>query len=128
MLSDLVIPSVEQCCVNIFLVKEKVKPEEILCRLDAQFGEETALCSVNIRHLRELFLGNRPIAGGGGSRASNGGVSVASKQLLMNTYCSRKCIPNGVPRILTFGQKAKQVAMSAERLHWFVLEGNTFLE
>jgi hypothetical protein len=41
MASDLVIPSVEQCCIIKFLMKEKVKPAEILCKLNAQYGEET---------------------------------------------------------------------------------------
>jgi hypothetical protein len=49
------------------------------------------------------------------------------KTIPMNTYCSRTCVPNGFPRMLTFDQKAQQVAMCAEDLHWFVLEGNMFL-
>jgi hypothetical protein len=41
MVSDLVTPSAEQHCIIRILVKEKVKPAEILCRLNAQYGEET---------------------------------------------------------------------------------------
>jgi hypothetical protein len=41
MASDLITPCVEQCCIIKFLVKEKVKPAEILHRLNAQYGEET---------------------------------------------------------------------------------------
>jgi hypothetical protein len=77
MLSDLVIPSVEQCSIIIFLVKEK--PAEILCRLNAQYGEETAVCNVNIGHLRELILGNWWITVH--DIASNSGVLEALRQL-----------------------------------------------
>jgi hypothetical protein len=38
--SDIVTPSVEQCCVIKLLVKKEVKPVEILCRLNAQCEEE----------------------------------------------------------------------------------------
>jgi hypothetical protein len=41
MVSDLVSPSVGQCCIIKFLVKVKVKQIEILHRLNAQHGEET---------------------------------------------------------------------------------------
>jgi hypothetical protein len=41
MASDLVTPCVAQCCIIKFLVKEKVKPAEVLHRLNAQYGEET---------------------------------------------------------------------------------------
>jgi hypothetical protein len=41
MVSDTVTQSVEQCCVIKFLVKEKVKLAEILCRLSALYGEGT---------------------------------------------------------------------------------------
>jgi hypothetical protein len=35
MASNLTTPSVEQCCIIKFLMKEKVKPAKILCRLNA---------------------------------------------------------------------------------------------
>jgi hypothetical protein len=35
MASDLIASSVEQCCIIQFLMKEKVKPAEIPCRLNA---------------------------------------------------------------------------------------------
>jgi hypothetical protein len=41
MASDLVTSSVEQCYVTKFLVKERVKPAEILHRLNTQYGERT---------------------------------------------------------------------------------------
>jgi hypothetical protein len=41
MVSDLVIPSVEQRCIIKFLVKETVKLAEILHRLNAAHGEQT---------------------------------------------------------------------------------------
>jgi ABC-type Fe3+-citrate transport system substrate-binding protein len=44
-MSDLVIPSVEQHCIIKFLLKEKVKPAEILPRLNAQYGEEILSCA-----------------------------------------------------------------------------------
>jgi hypothetical protein len=43
--SDLVTPSVEQCCIIKFLLKEKVKPAEILCNLNAEYEEETLSCA-----------------------------------------------------------------------------------
>jgi hypothetical protein len=36
--------SVKQCCTSKFLVKEKVKPAEILHGLNAQYREETLSC------------------------------------------------------------------------------------
>jgi hypothetical protein len=41
MASDLFTPSVEQQCIIKFLVKEEVKSAKILCKLNAQYGEET---------------------------------------------------------------------------------------
>jgi hypothetical protein len=38
-------PNVEQCCNIIVLVKEKVKPAEIVRRLNAQYGKETLSCT-----------------------------------------------------------------------------------
>jgi hypothetical protein len=38
---DFVILSVEQCCIISFLMKEKVKPAEILRRLSEQYGGKT---------------------------------------------------------------------------------------
>jgi hypothetical protein len=45
MASDLVSPSADQRCIIKFLVKEKVKPEEFLRRLNAQYGENTLSCA-----------------------------------------------------------------------------------
>jgi hypothetical protein len=44
MSSDLLTPSVEQRYVNKFLAKEEAKLAEILCRLNAQFGEVMFKC------------------------------------------------------------------------------------
>jgi hypothetical protein len=44
-MSNLVIPSAEQHCIIKFLMKEKMKPAEILPRLNAQCGEETLSCA-----------------------------------------------------------------------------------
>jgi hypothetical protein len=44
MVSDLVTPSVEQCCFIILLANENMKPVEIRHRLNAQNGEETLSC------------------------------------------------------------------------------------
>jgi hypothetical protein len=44
MASGLVTHSLEQCCI-IFLVKEKVKPAKIHCRLNAQDVEEALSCA-----------------------------------------------------------------------------------
>jgi hypothetical protein len=41
MVPDLLTPSVEQHCIIKFLVKGKMKPAEILHRLNAQYGKET---------------------------------------------------------------------------------------
>jgi hypothetical protein len=41
MVSDFVSSSAEQHCIIRILVKEKVKLEIILCRLNTQYGEET---------------------------------------------------------------------------------------
>jgi hypothetical protein len=41
MASDFSTPSVEQRCIIKFLLKEEVKPAEILHRLNAQYGEQT---------------------------------------------------------------------------------------
>jgi hypothetical protein len=41
MVSDLVTPSVEQCCIIKFLAKENMKPAEIPQRINAQNGDET---------------------------------------------------------------------------------------
>jgi hypothetical protein len=41
MASEVVTPRIEQCCIIKFLVKESVKPAEILHRLNTQYGEET---------------------------------------------------------------------------------------
>jgi hypothetical protein len=54
MTSDLVSPSVEQRCIIIFLVKEEMKPAEILCRLIEQYGEE-ALSRANVSDLCSKF-------------------------------------------------------------------------
>jgi hypothetical protein len=43
-MSNLVTPRVEQCCIIKFLMKEKVKPAEILHRFNAQYGEGTLSC------------------------------------------------------------------------------------
>jgi hypothetical protein len=45
MVSELV-TSVEEQCYNIkFVVKGKVEPAEILCKLNIQYGEETLSCA-----------------------------------------------------------------------------------
>jgi hypothetical protein len=41
----LVTPSVEQCCIIKFSMKEKVKLAEVLCRLTAQYGEGILSCA-----------------------------------------------------------------------------------
>jgi hypothetical protein len=41
MASDHVTPSIKQRCIIKFLVKEKVKPADILHKLNAQYGEKT---------------------------------------------------------------------------------------
>jgi hypothetical protein len=41
MASDLVTTTAEQRKIVKLLKKEKVKPEEILCRVNAQYGKET---------------------------------------------------------------------------------------
>jgi hypothetical protein len=41
----LVRPSVEQRCIITFLVKQKMKPEEIIRKLNAQCEEETEPCA-----------------------------------------------------------------------------------
>jgi hypothetical protein len=41
----LVNPSVEQRCIITFLVKKKLKPAEIIRRLNAQYVEETESCA-----------------------------------------------------------------------------------
>jgi hypothetical protein len=46
MASDFVTPSVEQCCVIKFPVKEEVKLAEILHRLIAQYGEDLSFASI----------------------------------------------------------------------------------
>jgi hypothetical protein len=38
---DPVTPSAEHCYIIKFIAKEKVKPAEIIHRLNAQYGEET---------------------------------------------------------------------------------------
>jgi hypothetical protein len=43
MVSDLVPPSVEQCCHKI--PSERAELEEILSKLNAQYGEETLSCA-----------------------------------------------------------------------------------
>jgi hypothetical protein len=40
MVSDPVTPSVEQCCIIKFLIKEKAKPSEIGRGLNGQYVEE----------------------------------------------------------------------------------------
>jgi hypothetical protein len=53
MTSDLVTPSAEQCYLIIFTVKEKVKPAEILPRLNARYRDETmSHASIYDGHIR----------------------------------------------------------------------------
>jgi hypothetical protein len=54
------------------------------------------------------------------------GFSGVSKPFPMNSYVSRKCKPNLVPKMLIFEHKAQHVAVSTEHLHQLLLEGNTF--
>jgi hypothetical protein len=59
MTPHLVTPSVEQHSIIIFLVKEKVKPAEILCRLHAHYGEETLLCERACDWCRKFSEGHK---------------------------------------------------------------------
>jgi hypothetical protein len=45
MASDPVTSVEEQCCIIKFVVKGKMKPAEILCKLNIQYGEETVSCA-----------------------------------------------------------------------------------
>jgi hypothetical protein len=57
MVSDPVTPSVEQCYIIIFLLKETVKQAEILPKLNAQYGEEAISCASACNWCSEFFEG-----------------------------------------------------------------------
>jgi hypothetical protein len=63
MASDLVTHTVEQCYVIKFLVKEKVKPAEILHRLCAQYGEKTLSYASVCDCYNEFSEGHKEIRG-----------------------------------------------------------------
>jgi hypothetical protein len=60
MASDLVTPSAEQRCVITFLVKEEIRPAEIL-RRNAQYGEETHSCASVCGWYSKFYEGRKEV-------------------------------------------------------------------
>jgi hypothetical protein len=82
---------------------------------------------VNIHHVRQSVLGIRQITLY--NTATNNGTNVEGVETVIHEHFLFKnvCIW-WIPKMLTFDQKMQCVAVSAEHLHHFELEGNTFLE
>jgi hypothetical protein len=129
MVSDLVTPNVEQCCIIRFLAKENMKPAEILQRLNAQNGDETLSCgsacdwfsfqkttkkhvhvqrkavfSMNSHCVRELILGNRWIAVY--DNASNSGIRVGRVETVIHEHLFKRVCARWVSKVV-FNQKAQ---------------------
>jgi hypothetical protein len=87
----------------------------------------TAVSDVNICHDEELIFGNRQITVC--DIASNSSISIGSVETIIHEHLLLKKVSAWwVEKTLMIDQKAQHVAVSAEHLHQFEMEGNTFLE
>jgi hypothetical protein len=149
MVSDLVTPGVEQCCIIKFLAKENMKPAEILQMLNAQNGcmtvscgcvcdwysfmkstkkhayvQPNAVCSVNIHCVRKLIFGNRWITVY--DNASSSGIRGGRVETVIHEHSFKRVCARWVSKIV-FNRTAQCDTMFAKHLHQFELEENTFL-
>jgi histone-lysine N-methyltransferase SETMAR len=150
--------TVEQRCVIKFLVKENVKPAEILRRLQAQYGEQTMSRATvyewceQFREGRELVTNEahghiRPTAVTPVNIArveqvilqnrqvtvrdiaAEVNISVGSVETIIHEHLRfRKVCARWVPRQLTFDQKWTRMKVSEQLLNRFRAEGDEFLQ
>jgi hypothetical protein len=139
-------------------MKEKVKPEEILCRVNAQYEEETlfhahvydwqhTFCTgcKKISNLLHAYVQSTAVCNVNNHHveelilrssfitvhdtASSSTIIVESVEPIIHKNVFFKKVSTWwSPKMLSFDKKVQGVAMSAKHLNQFKLESKTFLE
>jgi hypothetical protein len=158
MASNPVTRSVEQRCINKFLIKEEVKPAEILRRLSSQYGEEILSRASVCNWCSSFCEGREQVANRQHAQVQLIAVTdvnirrvevliLERRRIAVRDIASKVCASAGnvetmkhehllfkkvyarwVPNMLTFDQNAQHASVSAEYLNQFELEENAFLQ